>query len=70
MIREAAAETKQNVQGRLWVRRDGAVLRQEAMLFDSPIVFVRLTDKEAAKLLKRAGPRWWAFGREPADIQP
>jgi hypothetical protein len=61
---------KQNVQGKLWVRRDGAVLRQEAMLFDSPIVFVRLTDKRAAKLLQTAGPRWWAFGREPADIQP
>jgi hypothetical protein len=40
------------------------------MLFDSPIVFVRLTDKGAAKLLKRAGPRWWAFDRDPADIQP
>ena len=58
---------EQNVQGRLWVRRDGAVLRQEAMLFDSPIVFVRVTDKDTAKLLKKAGRRWWAFGRGPAD---
>ena len=61
---------KQNVQSRLWVRRDGAVLRQEANLFDSPIVFVRLTDNDTVKLLKTAGRRWWAFGRGPADKQP
>ncbi len=61
------AADEQNVQGRLWVRRDGAVLRQEAMLFDSPIVFVRLTHKDTVPLLKTAGRRWWAFGRGPAD---
>jgi hypothetical protein len=51
-----------NVQGKLWVRRDGVVLRQEAMVFDSSIVFVRLTDKETAKVIDAAGPRWWTFG--------
>jgi hypothetical protein len=56
-------ETNQNVQGKLWVRHDGAVLRQEAMLLDSSIVFVRLTDKETKKLIDTVGPRWWAFGR-------
>jgi hypothetical protein len=56
-------DNRKNVQGKLWVRRDGAVLRQEAMLFDSSILFVRLTDKETAKLIEKAGPRWWAFGR-------
>ncbi len=53
----------QNVQCKLWVRHDGVVLRQEAMLFDSSIVFVRLTDKAATKLIEAAGPRWWALRR-------
>jgi hypothetical protein len=57
-----AARAKQNVQCKLWVRRDGAVLRQEAMLFDSSIMFVRLTNKETVKLVEAAGPRWWAVG--------
>jgi hypothetical protein len=54
---------KQNAQGKLWVRRDGVVLKQEAMLFDSSIVFVRLSEKEAKKLVNAVGPRWWAFSR-------
>jgi hypothetical protein len=53
----------QNVQGKLWVRHDGVVLRQEAMLFDSSIVFVRLTDKETTQVINAAGPHWWTFGR-------
>lgn len=55
--------TKHNVQGRLWVRRDGVVLKQEAMLLDSSIVFVRLTQKETDKLVNVVGSRWWAFDR-------
>jgi hypothetical protein len=58
----AGKADQKNVQGRLWVRDDGVVLRQEAMLFDSSIVFVRLTGEEAAKLLEKAGARWWIFG--------
>ena len=36
--------------GRLWVRRDGTVLRQEVMLFGSPMTFVRLSGQDALAL--------------------
>jgi hypothetical protein len=58
----AAGKVKQSVQGKLWVRDDGVVLRQESLLFDSSIVFVRMTEKETEKLIKKIGPRWWDFG--------
>ena len=59
-----AGDSDHNVQGKLWVQRDGAVLRQESMLFDSPVVFIRLTDKETGKLIDTAGPRWWDFDHD------
>jgi len=45
--------------GMLWVRRDGAVLRQQTMLFDSVLVFERMADDEAARLARSAGRQWW-----------
>ena len=36
--------------GKLWVRHDGTVLRQETWLFGSRLVFVRLSPEESAKL--------------------
>jgi hypothetical protein len=59
-------KVERNVRGRLWVRRDGAVLQQEAKLFDSTIVFVRMADQESARLIEKVGPRWWAFDQGPA----
>ncbi|MEE8452067.1 MAG: hypothetical protein V3R99_09140 [Thermoguttaceae bacterium] len=41
--------------GRLWVRRDGTVLKQQVMIIDSTMTFVRLTDKQAAKLAAEVG---------------
>lgn len=41
--------------GKLWVRRDGTVLRQQVMIFDSAIMFVRLPDQQAAALVTRVG---------------
>ena len=35
---------------KLWVRLDGAVLRQQVMVFDCVLTFVRLLDDEADKL--------------------
>jgi hypothetical protein len=49
----------QTPRGRLWVRRDGAVLKQQVLLFDSIITFERLSETEAAKLADSAGPQWW-----------
>ena len=36
--------------GRLWVRRDGTVLKQQVMIFNSTMIFVRLPDDQAAVL--------------------
>jgi len=36
--------------GRLWVRRDGTVLKQQVMIFNSTMTFVRLPDDQAAVL--------------------
>jgi hypothetical protein len=52
------------VRGEVWVRRDGVVLQQKVMLFDAALLFVRMTDEEAARLARRAGPRWWSLGNE------
>lgn len=54
-----ASKGNRNVQGRLWVRGDGVVLRQEAMLFDSSIVFVRMNDKDTKEFVEKAGSEWW-----------
>lgn len=37
--------------GRLWVRRDGTVLKQEVHFFNSAMAFVRLSDRAAQRLL-------------------
>jgi len=39
--------------GRLWVRRDGTVLKQQVLIFDSSMVFERLPEAEAVELQKR-----------------
>ena len=38
------------VRGKLWVRRDGAVLKQKVLFFDSAMTFVRLSEDEALAL--------------------
>jgi hypothetical protein len=43
------------LRGRLWVRRDGTVLKQQVTLFNCTMEFVRLPDKEAAVLAERVG---------------
>ena len=55
----------QKPRGKLWVRRDGAVLRQQGMLFDSTITFVRLADEEAAAVATTAGRQWWRLENDP-----
>jgi hypothetical protein len=52
------------VRGEVWVRPDGVVLQQKVMLFDSALLFVRMTDDEAVRLARRAGPQWWSLGNE------
>lgn len=50
---------------KLWVRPDGTVLQQEAMLFGSTVTFVRLSDKEAQELATTAGRQWWNLENDP-----
>jgi hypothetical protein len=57
----------QNERGRLYVRRDGTVLRQQVLLFDSVITFDRLSDDEARKLAKTAGQQWWSIENDLRD---
>jgi hypothetical protein len=56
----------QKPRGRLWVRHDGAVLKQEAMPmpFGPTITFLRLPDKESERLAARAGQPWWDLESE------
>ena len=61
---DAGNVTEQAPKGKLWVRRDGAVLRQQASLFDMTLTFVRLPEDEAAKLVARAGRHWWNLKSE------
>lgn len=50
----------QHPRGKLWVRYDGTVLRQQVFLFNSIIRFDRLPDNEALKLAEAAGQQWWS----------
>jgi len=67
-----------DARGRLWVRRDGTVLRQEMRLFSSTLSFVRLPAKEARALyteaerrrLERESKRRWPYMGEPSDEAP
>jgi hypothetical protein len=56
----------QKPRGQLWVRRDGAVLKQEMMPmpFGPTITFLRLPDDEAEKLAAGAGHPWWGLESE------
>ena len=43
---------KDDYHGKLWVRHDGEVLRQEAKIFDSVLAFIRMNDVEVSRLLR------------------
>lgn len=61
----SGAEADKLPSGKLWVRHDGAVLRQEAMLGKSTIQFIRMSDKQAAKLIATIGSLWWMLDNKP-----
>jgi len=58
---EGTAGGKAKVRGRVWIRRDGAVLKQEMQIpiIGSTISFERMSDNEAAAKAKAAGRHWW-----------
>jgi hypothetical protein len=47
------------IRGRMWVRQDGVVLRQEVTGFRSPVQFERLPDSQA-RLLREILPEGWS----------
>ena len=51
----AGSSSRREARGRLWVRRDGTVLRQEASIFGTKLTFSRVADDEADGLLQLAG---------------
>jgi hypothetical protein len=65
-VSDSAVGDQSEPKGKIWVRRDsqGTVLRQEAMLFDSTVVFDRMTDEQAEQQLKSAGDKWWSMDIE------
>ena len=46
--------------GKLWVRPDGMVLKQEMRFLSSPLWFVRLTDEHGARVAEALGKDWHA----------
>ena len=42
--------SEKNIRNRLWVRRDGTVVRQEVLLGDHSLLFTRMPDEDAAAL--------------------
>jgi hypothetical protein len=54
----------QTPRGKLWVRHDGTVLKQQMLFFDSLINFERLSDKDATRLADAAGQKWWSVDEE------
>jgi len=57
---------EKNVRNRLWIRRDGTVVKQEVVLGDRVLQFVRLPEKEAAQLRDEHK----VFQKEPLPTQP
>ena len=41
---------ERNIRNRLWVRRDGTVVRQEVILGDHSLLFKRMSEEDAARL--------------------
>ncbi len=56
--------------GRLWVRRDGTVLKQQVMIFNATMTFVRLPDDQAASLSKAVEGRWRVVGKRWREDEP
>lgn len=53
--------------GRVWVRDDGLVLRQEVAVFRSHLQFVRLSDQQAENIALELGQEWsWNLSGELA----
>jgi len=46
--------SQERPRGKLWVRRDGTVLKQQAKIFNSTMTFVRLSPDESAELERKA----------------
>ena len=55
----SALDGDRTQQGKVWVRRDGAVLRQQSRFSNSTLTFIRMTELQATELVESAGKQWW-----------
>ena len=46
----AKVPVTKNIRNRLWIHRDGTVVRQEVLLGDHSLLFSRMTEQDAATL--------------------
>jgi hypothetical protein len=46
-------KSNSNVRGRLWVLEDGDVIKQQIMIFDSTLVFERMSREKSEQLQKK-----------------
>src|SRR5262249_45368767 len=53
---DSGSGTHSDQRGRMWVRSDGLVLKQEVTLFNSHLLFVRLPDGLGTQLVEELGP--------------
>jgi hypothetical protein len=53
-----AAATDRAPRGRLWVARDGTVLKQEASLLDATLSFTRMSAAETKQMEESVDPKW------------
>jgi len=65
----ATSGESQKPKGRLWVRPDGAVLKQQVAFFDLAVTFERLDKEKTDLLLHTIGEKWWQPNDEPVDQQ-
>ena len=56
--------------GRVWVREDGVVVRQEVAIFKSHLHFIRLPDSQASDMWTAMGDDWTESWTKNVPIQP
>jgi hypothetical protein len=53
-----AGRGNDDVRGRMWVRDDGVVLRQEVVVFRSPVQFERVPDRQSRAIRESLPDNW------------
>jgi len=62
----ASLLVKREARGRLWVRPDGVILKQEVSMYGTRLQFLRLDPAHAEPLQRSLVGRWWSDWQGPA----